>query len=313
LTEDRELQKQIAAEAQTDAATAASPAVRAFQFFLVPLLIVGVCVLVVAGLTWVVANPRSAKDWLQDVKEGGPGVRPFATLKLCETLRRMDRPDPTLTPEIIALFKQPPAPNFNDKINMRAYLAACLGHLRDPQASGVLLEAIRSDDLLETRIACIEALGAIKDPSTLEPLVKLLDDKEDAVRKYAAFNVGAVAEKSDDRAEAVAALKKALDDPRADVGWNAALALAYFLRDSSGTGTLKKMLDRKYLAQAIDPRDPGADQLAARTLAAACNAAAKLGDDSFLPLLRRLTDDQEERDANVRFIAHKAIGAITSK
>ena len=313
LTEDRELQKQIAAVAQTESATAATPAVRAFQFFLVPLIIVGVCVLVVAGLTWLVANPRSAKDWLQDVKNGGPGTRPFATLKLCEAIRRMDPPDRALTPDVIALFKNPPPPNFNDKINLKAYLATCLGHLRDPRASDPLLEAIQAESDLETRIACIEALGAIKDPRTILDLLKLLDDKEDAIRKYAAFNVGAVAEKFEDRSAVVVALRRALDDARADVAWNAALALGYFLGDASGAGTLTKMLDRKYLAQSIDPRDPNAEKLAARTMIAACNAAAKLGDENFLPHLRRLTDDKVERDGDVRFIAHKAIGEISNR
>ena len=83
MTEDRELQKQIAEQAQVaDPATAASPVVRAFQFFLVPLLIVGACVLIYSVLHWVVANPRSAAEWLKDVKEGGPNTRPHAALQL---------------------------------------------------------------------------------------------------------------------------------------------------------------------------------------------------------------------------------------
>ena len=97
LTEDRELQKQIAEQAQVDPSTAASPAVRAFQFFLVPLLIVGACVVVYAVLNWVVANPRSAHEWLKDVKEGGPNTRPHAALQFAQTLRRMEKPDTTLT------------------------------------------------------------------------------------------------------------------------------------------------------------------------------------------------------------------------
>ena len=43
VTDDLELQKRIAEEAQLPSATAASPVVRAFQFFLVPLLIVAIC------------------------------------------------------------------------------------------------------------------------------------------------------------------------------------------------------------------------------------------------------------------------------
>src|SRR5438105_1648907 len=97
LTEDRQLQKQIAEEAQVDNPTAASPVVRAFQFFLVPLLIVGACVLVYTVLNWVVASPRSAREWLGDIKEGGRNTRTHAALQLVQTMRRMEPPDLSLT------------------------------------------------------------------------------------------------------------------------------------------------------------------------------------------------------------------------
>jgi HEAT repeat protein len=315
LSEDLELRKQIAADAQTGA-TAASPGVRLFQFFLVPLLIVGVCVLLYAFLAYVVANPRTPQDWLQDIKEGGPNTRNHATLKLAESIRRMETPDLSLTPEIMALFREvrPDDPERGQKINMRAYLAACLGSLRDPRACELLVEAARSDPRVDTRAACIDALGAIKEPWTLAELVKLLDDGEGAIRKYAAFNAGAVAEKAEGepRAAAAAALRAKLADPQPDVGWNAAFALAYFLGDRSGTDTLKKMLDRKYLGEVIR-NDPQALELGGRAVGIACQAAAKLKDESFLPALRKLTDDRTEPDPNVRFLAHKAIREIERK
>jgi HEAT repeat protein len=164
-------------------------------------------------------------------------------------------------------------------------------------------------------VAALDALGTIKDPRTLPDLVKLLDDREDLVRKYAAFNVGAVAEKAggDARAGALEALKRKLSDPVADVTWNAAFALAYFLGDGSGTDTLKKMLDRKYLGERISRNDPNWDTLEARAVFTACNAAARLKDPSFLPLLKDLTDIQKERDADVRFAAHQAINQIQER
>ena len=316
LTDDLELRKRIAAEAQTDGATAASPAVRAFQFFLVPLGIVAGCVLVYALFAFVLVNPRSARDWLTDLQAGGPNTRYHAALQLSQAIRRMDVPDTRLTPEILALFKGAPteesAGPLKHEFNMRAYLATCLGALKDPRAGEVLLAAAGKDANLETRMACLEALGAIKDPSTLPGLVKLLDDPEGVVRKYAALNVGAVAEKAGDRS-VVDPLKKLLADPLPDVGWNAALALGYFLGDSAGNDTLMKMLDRKYLAERIRREDPKAEDLIAKVQVMACNAAAKLKDPGFLPGLRRLTDDSVEPHSEVRFIAHKAIASIQAK
>ena len=313
LTEDRELQKQIAEQAQIEQATAASPVVRAFQFFLVPLLIVASCVIVYAALHWLVVNPRTAAQWLNDVKEGGPNTRPHAALQLVQAIRRMgDSPDTSLTPEIIALFKSTPEDPDPSSFNLHRYLASCLGNLRDPRACDVLVDAITRYKNNETRAAALDALGTIKEPRTLPDLVKLLDDREDLVRKYAAFNVGAVAEKADGeaRARALEALKKALSDPAADVTWNAAFALAYFLGDGSGTDILKKMLDRKYLGERINRNDPNWDTLEARAMFTACNAAARLRDASFLPQLKELTDPRNERDADVRFAAHQAINKI---
>ncbi|HLY08696.1 MAG TPA: HEAT repeat domain-containing protein [Planctomycetota bacterium] len=311
MTEDRELQKQIAEQAQVDPTTTASPVVRAFQFFLVPLLIVGACVLVYAVLNWVVANPRTAAEWLKDVKEGGPNTRPHAALQLAQTLRRMDEPDRSLTRDVLEAYRGTTPP----EDELRRYLATCLGYLRDPLASDLLIDVARTGGPLETRAAALDALGTIKDPRTLPDLVKLLDDREDLVRKYAAFNVGAVAEKAagEARAGALDALKKKLYDPVADVTWNAAFSLAYFLGDGSGTDTLKKMLDRKYLGERINRNDPNWDTLEARAMFTACNAAARLQDVSFLPLLKDLTDTQKELDADVRFAAHQAIHKIQEK
>ena len=315
LTEERELQKQIAEEAQVDHPASASPAVRAFQFFLVPLLIVGACVLVYSVLNWVVANPRSATEWLNDVKEGGLHTRQHAALQLVQTIRRMNPPDLTLTPPIIALYRGTPEEVDPKEFNLHRLLATCLGYLRDPRACDLLVETIGSYKNMETRAAAVDALGTIKDPRTLPDLVKLLDDKEAIVRKYAAFNVGAVAEKAgaEGRAGAVEALKKKLDDPASDVGWNAAFSLAYFLSDGSGTDTLKKMLDRKYLATRISAQDPNEEELVAHTLVIASNAAVKLKDLSFLPLLKNLTDDKAEHNVEVRYAAHQAINKIQEK
>lgn len=312
MTEDRELQKQIAEQAQVDApAAAASPVVRAFQFFLVPLLIVGACVVVYAVLNWVVANPRSAHEWLKDVKEGGPNTRPHAALQFSQALRRMEQPDKSLTRDVMEVYRAA-GPQEDE---LRRYLATCLGYLRDPLAGDLLIDAVKTDRNMETRAAALDALGTIKDLKTLPELVKLLDDREDLVRKYAAFNVGAVAEKAsgEDRAAAVGALKKRLADPVADVTWNAAFSLAYFLGDGTGTDTLKKMLDRKYLGERINRNDPNWDTLEARAMFTACNAAARLKDPSFLPLLKELTDDKKERDSDVRFAAHQAINQIQEK
>ena len=99
----------------------------------------------------------------------------------------------SLTPDIMALFRNTPEEPNPKEFNLHRYLATCLGYLRDPAACDLLLEAIGKYKNPETRAAALDALGTIKEPRTLPALVKLLDDSEGLVRKYAAFNVGAVA------------------------------------------------------------------------------------------------------------------------
>ncbi len=316
MNDDRELQKQIAEEAQLGGIEA-SPGVRAFQFFFVPLIIVGVCILLYWGLSHVVVNARKPEEWLKDVQEGGLNTRPHAALKLVESLRRSLEesqrkgvaPDRNLTPGILEVLAATKA----DEDVLRKTLLSCLGVIGDPRASDVLLEvATRADGNIEERAAALDALGAIRDPATLSALVKLLDDANPVVRKYAAFNAGAVAGRTGD-VSVLEPLRARLKDASPDVGWNAAFALAYFLKDASGTDTLKKMLDRTYLTAAIKADDPNRELLAARAMVTACNGAVALGDKSFLPLLYQVIDPSRERDLDVRFIANQAIQKIEGR
>lgn len=308
MTDDLELQKRIAEEAQVGPATAASPGVRAFQFFLVPLLIVGVCVGLYAGFGYLVSNPRGAREWLKDIEHGGPNTRNHAALQFVQILRSGKQPDRELTPDVIKLYRSTDPKN-PDNEHLRAYLITALGILQDERASDVLLELAKKDENVQLRVVALDSLGAVKDPATIPDLVKLLDDPNPLVRKYAAFNAGAVAEKAGDRG-VVEPLGRLLKDPAPDVGWNAAFSLAYFLQDGSGTDTLRKMLDRKYLAETIPADHPNSAFDSAHAMAMACNAVAKLRDRSFLPLLREIIDPARERDSDVRFIANKAIHKI---
>lgn len=306
MNDERELQKEIAAEAQLGGSS--SPAVRAFQFFLVPLIIVGVCVVLYWGLSHVVANPKQPADWLEDIKEGGLNTRPHAALKLVEALRRTETPDRKLTPGVLDLLKGTKA----EEDVLRKTLISCLGRLGDPRASETLVELAAQGKNDEERAAALDALGAIKDPSTLPALVKLLDDPNVVVRKYAALNAGAVAGRTGD-GSVLEPLRARLKDGSPDVGWNAALALAFFLKDGSGTDTLKKMLDRSYLTATIAAGDPNRELLAARAMIMACNGAVALKDASFLPILKKIIDPANERDADVRFIANQAIHKIEGR
>lgn len=302
MSDDLEIRKQIAADAQVEGATAAPPLIRAFQFFLVPLLIVVAIVLVYLLVALLMGSPRSAEEWLKDLDHGSPNARNHAALQLVQALRRQAEPDRSLTPKVVDRYRAARP----EEVETRALLLSCLALLKDPLATGLLLEVARDEKNMLLRTTAFDALGAVKDSAAIPALVKFLDDPDGVVRKYAAFNVAAVAGKPAPP-EVTAGLKNMLSDPRVDVRWNAAFALGYFLEDASGTDTLKKMLDRKYLAETIG-KDPEAERLIAHAMFSACNAAAKLRDPSFLPLLREV--GLHERDAGVRHAAQKAEASI---
>ena len=166
MTDDLKIRQKIAEEAQVSSATDASPAVRAFQFFLVPLLIVAGCVIVYAGLGVVMGTPRTAADWLEDIKSGGPSTRRHAALRMVQALRRQETADPKLVPKIIEVFEKT---DVSEKA-LRSALASSLGFLRDTRGTDLLIETAQNDPTMETRVACLDALGAIRDPDSLPAL-----------------------------------------------------------------------------------------------------------------------------------------------
>ena len=306
MTDDLDLRKQIAAEAQTESATAATPAVQAFQFFLVPLIIVAACVVIYLGLSALTGSGSNPQEWLSDIREGGDHSRWQAALRLTQSLRRTaDNPDTSLTPELMSIFRD----SDPDEHRLRRHLAECLGLLQHDLATDLLIKSANdANEHITVRCASLDALGTIKDPKSLPALVKLLDDENPVIRKYAAFNTGAAAGPTGD-ATAQEALRGKLVDVQPDVRWNAAFALAFFLGDRSGTDVIKKMLDRKYLEGVIG-EDPNRADLTARVIFIACNAAAKLGDETFIPLLEERTDTAKEPKEDIRLAAHKALGKI---
>ena len=80
---------------------------------------------------------------------------------LIQTLRRLDQPDRTLTPEIIAIYKATPEEPNPEEFNLHRLLAMCLGFQRDPLACDVLLETIATFKNMETRAAAMDALAAL--------------------------------------------------------------------------------------------------------------------------------------------------------
>jgi HEAT repeat protein len=274
------------------------------QFFIFPMAIVAACVAVFVIFGLISSDAKTARDHLADVRRGGGmfGVKrwqaafAFAGALEGDKGREAARKDPELVKETVALFEE----SKNDDPKVRRYLALALGRMRDPGGVPTLLAVVRdpaADQDPETLIHSILALGAIGDGAAVPELVRLAAHTDAGLRKAAVHALG-----SFDAPEAHSALVRALDEPVADVRWNAALVLAR-KRDPAAVPVVAKMLDRSALAAVPDL---SADQ-ANDVVLQAVSAAAALGDASLRPALERLR--QSDPDLKVREAARLALAA----
>ena len=229
---------------------AAAPAL-AVQFFLIPLAVVGVVVLVYGGFRMLVTNERTPEEFLNDVRTGGRERRWPAAYELS---RMLDSPEveaqhPGLGPAIVQAF----ADSAGDDPRVRQYLALAVGRLRNvpPGAVDELVAGLDDADA-ETRISVIWALASIGDAGVVDRIEGMYQSADAGVRKMAVYALGALP--LDARA---ATLRNALDDTAPDVRWNAAVALARHGR-SEGLPVLRRMLDREHVERNVT-RTPNLD------------------------------------------------------
>ena len=271
------------------------------QFFIFPLSIVAV--FVIFGM--IASEGKGAREHLADVRNGGANRRWQAAFELAKVLQAGKDPalaDPAFTAEVAKVF----ADAGGDDPRVRRYLALALGRMGDRAAVPALLQAVddagaagtRSDP--ETQVYAVWALGVIRDPAAVPRLAALARGDDAGLRKAAVHALGAFTS-----AESRGALAAALDDPVADVRWNAAIALAR-RRDPAAVPVLLSMLDRGQLAAV-----PGlTDEQRSEVMAQAIDAASQFDDPRAADAIRALRTDP---DLKVRERALAASGAPATR
>ena len=268
----------------------AAPAL-AVQFFLIPLAVVGVIVLVYGGFRMLLATERTPAELLSDVRTGGRERRWPAAYELSRVLSdpRTEERNPLLGDAILQAFVD----SEGDDPRVRRYLALAIGRLASPPAEAVgELTAALDDPDTETRISVIWALASLGDESTVDDIETMYRSDDAGVRKMAVYALGALTGSGDH-----ATLRNALDDPAADVQWNAAVALARHGR-SDGMTVIRRMLDREYVARMVTrrasadaPLDPVSEVIVSGLQAAASLRATEL---------RQSIETLSETDENLR-------------
>ena len=261
----------------------------AVQFFLIPLTVVAVVVAIYGGFRMMVAEERSPEEYLNEVRAGGRDRRWPAAYELS---RLMDDPDvearfPDLAPALLRTFVD----SEGDDPRVRHYLALAIGRLQSPPAGTVaqLTEALDGPDT-ETLISVVWALASLGDEAVVPSVVSMYQSTDSGVRKMAVYALGVL---PDDGAHTT--LRAALDDPVADVQWNAAVALARH-GDARGIRVLRRMLDRAHVTGLVTAsetlNDPVSEVMISGLRAVAALADAGTAEDLHPSVVALAESDQ---------------------
>lgn len=280
----------------------AAPAL-AVQFFLIPLAVVGVIVLVYGGFRMLLATERTPAELLADVRSGGRERRWPAAYELSRVLS--DPGAEQRNPELGAAVVQAFADSAGDDPRVRRYLALAIGRLASPPSEAVdELTAALGDPDTETRISVIWALAALGDESTADDVEAAYRSDDAGVRKMAVYALGALTGGGDH-----ATLRNALDDPAADVQWNAAVALARHGR-GDGMAVIRRMLDREYVTRMVTRRGSARDALdpVSEVIVSGLQAAASLRAAELRQPVAALIEEDE--NLRVRELAMKTLDLL---
>jgi HEAT repeat protein len=294
------MDKLVEREAASRTALIAAPAL-AVQFFLIPLAVVGVTVMVYVGFRSLLTDDRSAQDYLTEIRNGGSDRRWPAAYELSRLMADPKvRADRTLSTALVKAFKG----STGDE-QVRRYLALAIGRLDPPMPADAVSELTQAlnDPDGETRISVIWALGSSGDSAVVPRLIPLYSapDTDAGIRKMVVYALGALPGDAQ-----IDTLRTALEDSAPDVRWNAAVALARHNR-SEGVSVIGQMLDRGYVERTVrrevrqdEDQDPIAD-----VMISGLRAAATLKALSLKPLVSTLSE--QDRSMRVRQAALEAL------
>src|SRR6476646_6789264 len=167
------MDKLVEREAATRTSLTAAPAL-AVQFFLIPLAVVGITILVYVGFRSLLTDQRSAQDYLSEVQSGGLARQWPAAFELSQLL---DDPEKPWTPDVWSKIN-----GWTDERN-EAHISTiwALGASGDPAVVPVLQPIYASPDAGVRKIV-VYALGALPGDQQIVTLRTALEDSVTDVR-----------------------------------------------------------------------------------------------------------------------------------
>ncbi len=254
------------------------------SFFVVPFIIAIFGVLIFLMLRILTIEPRTAQDYLHDVKIGGNTKRWQGAFELSKILANpgMVPREERFVNDLISTFEYSEKER-DDRI--RIYLALAMGRTKDWRYATILEKTLNAENE-EILAAVIYSLGFINSPTSLEQLLLMFEHESARVRHQVVVALG-----NYDGDQVQIVLKQALHDPEPNVRWDAAIALAK-QKDDSGRRILLDLMDRKYLDSF--PNIDAVEQNQA--ILASIRASRDILDDE----LRQVLLDLMENDLNMK-------------
>jgi HEAT repeat protein len=229
-------------------------------------------------------EPRTAHDYLEDVKIGGSTKRWQGAFELSKILANPKSipKDDRFVNDLISTYKY--SENERD-IRIQIYLALAMGRTRDIRYSDILEKSLNSEDE-QILSAAIFSLGLIGSQNSMEKLLNFYDHSSARVRHQLSVALGSY---NNDQSRKI--LYKLLNDIEPNVRWDAAISLAK-QNDNKGRRIILDLMDRKYLDSFpnIDPIEQS------QAMMTAIAVSKKILDDE----VKEVLVDLMENDINMK-------------
>ena len=254
------------------------------SFFVVPFIIAIFGVLIFLMVRVLTLEPRTAHDYLEDVKIGGSTKRWQGAFELSKILANPKSipKDDRFVNDLISTYKY----SENERDNrIQIYLALAMGRTRDIRYSDILEISLNSEDE-QILSAAIFSLGLIGSQNSMEKLLNFYDHSSARVRHQLSVALGSY---NNDQSRKI--LYKLLNDIEPNVRWDAAISLAK-QNDNKGRRIILDLMDRKYLDSFpnIDPIEQS------QAMMTAIAVSKKILDDE----IKEVLVDLMENDINMK-------------
>ena len=254
------------------------------SFFVVPFIIAIFGVLIFLMVRVLTLEPRTAHDYLEDVKIGGSTKRWQGAFELSKILANPKSipKDDRFVNDLISTYKY----SENERDNrIQIYLALAMGRTRDIRYSDILEKSLNSEDE-QILSAAIFSLGLIGSQNSMEKLLNFYDHSSARVRHQLSVALGSY---NNDQSRKI--LYKLLNDIEPNVRWDAAISLAK-QNDNKGRRIILDLMDRKYLDSFpnIDPIEQS------QAMMTAIAVSKKIIDDE----IKEVLVDIMENDINMK-------------